>query len=89
LDLKIRTYHTLAKTLHIKKSELLLASLLKIHVDDCKEVWCPCKERHYLYDPKKKIMGIGDDKMLHKDIVFVKHFIRKMLSDGIKKFKNS
>jgi hypothetical protein len=35
LDLKIRAYNTLAKTLDIKKSELLLASLLKIHYDKC------------------------------------------------------
>lgn len=36
LDLKIRYYNTLSKTLDIKKSELLLASLLKIHYDKCK-----------------------------------------------------
>lgn len=36
LDLKIRTYNSLAKSLHFsKKSELLLASLLKIHYDKC------------------------------------------------------
>jgi len=35
LDLKLRNYNTLAKTLDIKKSELLLASLLKIHSDKC------------------------------------------------------
>lgn len=37
LDLKIRNYNTLAKTLDIKKSELLLASLLKIHYDKCQD----------------------------------------------------
>ena len=35
LDLKIRAYNSLAKTMHVKKSELLLASLLKIHFDKC------------------------------------------------------
>jgi len=35
LDLKLRNYNNLAKTLDIKKSELLLASLLKIHYDKC------------------------------------------------------
>jgi hypothetical protein len=38
LDLKIRTYNYLSKNLHVKKSELLLASLLKIHYDKCKEL---------------------------------------------------
>lgn len=35
LDLKIRNYNNLTKTLDVKKSELLLASLLKIHYDKC------------------------------------------------------
>ena len=36
LDLKIRMYSYLAKTIDVKKkSELLLASLLKIHNDKC------------------------------------------------------
>lgn len=55
LDLKLRNYNTLAKTLDIKKSELLLASLLKIHSDKCLNLTCPCKRRNILIDPKKKI----------------------------------
>ena len=36
LDLKIRNYNQLAETaLAMKKSELVLASLLKIHFDKC------------------------------------------------------
>lgn len=56
LDLKLRNYNNLAKTLDIKKSELLLASLLKIHSDKCTNVTCPCKKRSNLIDPKKKIV---------------------------------
>ncbi len=37
LDLKIRTYNHLHKSIHFKKSELFLASLLKIHSDKCKD----------------------------------------------------
>ena len=59
LDLKIRTYNYLSKNLHVKKSELLLASLLKIHYDKCKEITCPCKNRKELFDPKK--YEFGDD----------------------------
>lgn len=59
LDLKIRTYNSLFKSLHFsKKSELLLASLLKIHYDKCKELEkCPCRLRDFLFDPKKKDVG--------------------------------
>ena len=84
LDLKIRTYSYLSKTMQLKKSELLLASLLKIHFDKCQDVLCTCKRRRYLYDPKKLEAGGGVDQ-LHKDTVFVKHFINKMIQDGIKK----
>lgn len=91
LDLKIRTYNSLAKSLHFsKKSELLLASLLKIHYDKCSEIeTCPCRKRDYLYDPKKKDIGNSGIVQFHKDHVFVKHFILKLCKDGIAKFKDS
>ena len=57
LDLKIRTYSYLSKTMQLKKSELLLASLLKIHQDKCVDQLCTCKLRKYLYDPKKLEAG--------------------------------
>ena len=58
MDLKLRNYNNLTKTLDIKKSELLLASLLKIHYDKCKDIsTCPCKRRNSLLDPKKTEYG--------------------------------
>ena len=58
LDLKVRSFNHLFKTLHIKKSELLLASLLKIHYDKCKEKnTCLCRNRQMLFDPKKRDFG--------------------------------
>lgn len=89
LDLKLRTYNNLAKTLDIKKSELLLASLLKIHYDKCQDqLTCPCRKRNSLIDPKKH--ENGDQKLqFHKDPVFVKHFITRMVKDGLNKFKDS
>lgn len=57
LDLKIRNYNILSKSDNEeKKNELLLASLLKIHSDKCKNSTCPCKKRSTLIDPKKKII---------------------------------
>ena len=89
VDVKLRTYNNLAKTLDIKKSELLLASLLKIHYDKCQDqLHCPCRTRQKLLDPKR--YEAGDQKIqLHKDKVFVKHFIIKMIRDGLSKFKDS
>ena len=81
LDVKIRTYNLLSKTTEDKKSELLLASLLKIHYDKCKEVKCHCKIRNKLYDPKGRQQG--DNKIqFHKDKVFVKFYIYKMIAEG-------
>lgn len=91
LDLKIRTYNGLAKSANFsKKSELLLASLLKIHYDKCTEIeTCPCRKREFIYDPKKNDIGNKDILQFHKDDVFVKHFILKLCKDGILKFKDS
>lgn len=89
LDMKIRTYNYLAKSVDIqKKSELLLASLLKIHNDKCLDISCPCKRRKFLYDPGKLAIG-GTSDQFHRDNVFVKHYLEKMLKDGMKKFKDS
>ena len=89
LDLKIRFYNNLAKTLNVRKSELLLASLLKIHSDNCKDSQnCPCRKRSSLYDPKKKKYG-NHNLQMHKDDVFVKHFIIRMIKNGMTKFNNS
>lgn len=66
----------------------MLASLLKIHHDKCVDPMCPCQRRNNLYDPKR--LSYGDSKIqFHKDDVFVKHFINKMIKDGLKKFKTS
>lgn len=61
LDIKVRTYNLLNKTMEEKKSELLLASLLKIHYDKCTDIDCPCKKRNKLYDPKGR--QYGDSKV--------------------------
>ena len=49
---------------------------------------CPCRRRNYLLDPKS--YEYGDNKIqFHKDQVFVKHFIARMVKDGLNKFKDS
>jgi hypothetical protein len=58
LDLKVRSFNHLFKTLHMKKSKLLLASLLKIHYDKCKEKQtCLCRNRPASFDPKNRDYG--------------------------------
>lgn len=50
---------------------------------------CPCRKRDFLYDPKKKDIGNAKIIQFHKDNVFVKHFIMKLVKDGLMKFKDS
>ena len=66
LDLKIRSYNLLSKTSNsLKKSELVLASLLKIHFDKCKDSDCPCKV-FYLF--KKTISNFLLNRISKKKI---------------------
>lgn len=81
VDMKVRIYNRLSQNLNLKKAELLLASLLKIHHDKCIEVECPCQHRNSLFDPQE--LTNGDSKLqFHRDQVFVKHFVNKMIKDG-------
>jgi len=89
LDAKVRFFFNLAKSAQNKsQSDLLLASLIKIHIDHCDDVKCPCKWRESLYDPKRNIYG---DRKLnpHKDQTFIKHFIYHILKTGTTKFFTS
>lgn len=88
LDLKVRLFNQLAQTIQIKKNELLLASLLKIHYDKCEDVDCICRRRTDLYDPFLNIYG-DQNLQFHKDDVFVKHYLIKMMKEGIAKFSDS
>lgn len=88
LDLKVRLFNDLSQTIHIKKHELLLASLLKIHSDKCEDIDCICRRRNELYDPFLNIYG-DQNLQFHKDDVFVKHYLIKMIKEGIAKFSDS
>lgn len=64
-----------------KKSELYISSLLKKHMNECLELSCCCKNRQLLYDSNLKTFG--NAKMQpHFDKVFIRHFIKKLISDG-------
>lgn len=88
LDLKVRLFNQLLQTIHIKKHELLLASLLKIHSDKCEDLDCICRRRAELYDPFLNLYG-DQNLQFHKDDVFVKHYLIKMIKEGIAKFSDS
>ena len=89
LDAKVRLFFKLAKdSLNESSSELLLASVMKIHVDKCGDMNCPCKERSRLFDPKKTVYG-DNSIMHHKDFTFIKHYILYMIRSGAIRFLNS
>jgi hypothetical protein len=64
-----------------KKNELYVSSLLKKHTNECLDLTCCCKNRQYLYDTYLK--AFGNPKIQpHFDKIFIRHFLRKLLSDG-------
>ena len=89
LDAKSRLLYNLAKEAQKDSSkELFLASLMRIHANKCTKDHCPCKTRPDLYDPKK-IKYTSNKKMLHKDLIFIKHYILNIIKMGTLKFLDS
>ena len=89
LDAKVRFFFKLAKSAqNDSQSDLLLSSLIKIHIDRCVDSKCPCRMRKSLFDPKRNQMG-DMTQNAHKDQTFIKHFIYYILKSGYIKFFNS
>lgn len=61
---------------------------MKIHINKCVDPTCCCKNRDVLYDPRRMIYG-NDRLQPHQDIVFVKHFVLRLLEESLKQFKGS
>ena len=89
LDARFRYLMEISKS--SKKNEqdqLVLTSIIKVHTTTCKNVYCICRNRGKLYDPKKKTFS---DQSLpnFKDPVFVKNFLLKLITDSKKKQNRS
>jgi hypothetical protein len=71
-----------------REDELLLASLMKIHSDKCTSELCPCGRRDNLYDPKTR-SSAQPEQQLHQDVIFLKHYIVKIIRNGTLKCPES
>jgi hypothetical protein len=70
-----------------ENSQLVLASLLRIHFDKCQEDLCACRRRHTLHDPMTMKPITKDSSLqMHQDAVFVKHYLLNLLKKGLKRF---
>jgi len=89
LDAKVRLFFELSKSIqNDSQADLLLSSLMKIHMDHCNDTRCPCKMRSSLYDPKREVQS-NLKLNAHKDQTFIKHFIYYILKTGTVKFFTS
>ena len=89
LDIRFRYLMNIVKNATSnKQDELLLTSIIKVHVENCTNIQCICKNRHDLFDPKKNVKS-NKDQMNFKDPVFVKHYLLKLIKDSTKKYPSS
>ena len=71
-----------------KQDELLMTSIIKVHTESCTNIWCICKNRANLFDPKKKVKADINIPSF-KDPVFVKNYQLTLIRDSAKKMTRS
>lgn len=66
-----------------------MIGIINSHVADCLNPECPCKEEYELYDIITNRQWVRKSESIHKDEIFLKHFIMKLYEDSLVKFVNS
>jgi len=57
-------------------------------MNDCVDTTCCCRHRQRLYDPNLKIFG-NPQLQPHFDKLFIRHYLKKLLADGLAEFPKS
>jgi hypothetical protein len=71
-----------------KQDELLLTSIIKVHMEKCSEPTCVCKNRAELYDPKTR-EDFNPNIAMFKNEVFIKNYLLMLIKDSCKKLPKS
>lgn len=71
-----------------KKYELLLTSIVRVHIEKCKDSTCICKNRELLFDPKKGKFS-NSELSIFKDSVFTKNYLLMLVRKSTKKLPRS
>lgn len=66
-----------------------MIGVINLHVAECMNAECPCKESYELFDIKMNDFQTRNYGSMHQDEVFLGHFIKKLYDDALNKFINS
>ena len=71
-----------------KVDELMLASIIQVHIENCAKPLCVCKNRSKLYDPIHKVESDAS-VAIFKDPVFLKNFLLMLIQEIHERFSTS
>lgn len=71
-----------------KVDELMLASIIQVHIENCAKSLCVCKNRSILYDPISQTESDASVPIF-KDPVFLKNFLLMLIQEVKTKFSTS
>jgi hypothetical protein len=75
---------------HADQAErMTMIGVINIHVAECQNLECPCKETYELFDIKLGDFQVRNYSQMHQDEVFLNHFIKRLYDDALAKFVNS
>ena len=72
-----------------QQEKMTMIGIINVHVSECTNVECPCKDSYELFDVKLNDFHERNLAQMHSDTVFLSHFIRKLFDDTLNKFINS
>ena len=74
---------------HGQSHTMAMIGIINLHVLECHNSECPCKDDYELYDVKRNLFTERSKDAPHKDIVFLNHLVKRYYEDSLTKFINS
>ena len=66
-----------------------MIGIVNLHIFECQNVECPCKDEYELYDISSSTYQERNKHAPHLDEVFLNHFVKRLYEDALNKFINS
>jgi len=87
--IQINSIEHIIKETHFKqKDNISLIGIINLHVFECQKINCLCKSESELFDPSTGEF-VKRGKLLHKDLMFLKYFVKQLYEEALNKFTNS
>jgi len=72
-----------------QQDRVVMIGVINLHITECQNIECPCKETYELFDIKMNDFCVRNYQQLHSDQVFLSHYIKKLYEDALNKFSTS